>query len=447
MVEHTTCSVSSEIKAEDTSKIVDKPSTSACAARSIFGGPLFVSLLLLVLPLGMLYLNKLCTRTNSQLRWVKLSRDWTQYFNGHSMAIAVGWFLFQALLFVLPIGTQVQGLPLRSGKRLTYRCNGFFALIVSVAALLVAKYRFHVNLGFVLSHWTSLMVSATLLSVVLSLALCLKSYCCAAPADSLTTDGGASPCWLYAWSMGRELNPRLGASFDFKFFCGLRYGAIGWVMLNLIFCLESLGKSGGGRADHALWLVSLMQLMYVADALWYERYTLSSIDIVQEGFGALLAFGYMAFMPFTYSLTTRYLVLNPTSVPSYVLLLSFFLHGIGYFIYRGANSQKHEFRCNPAAPALAHLDTIPTTLGRKLICGGWWGLVRHPNYLGDLLMSVAWSVPCGVKLALPWFYPVFLLCCLVHRALRDEAANKDKYGVAWSKYCKRVAYRILPRIF
>lgn len=26
---------------------------------------------------------------------------------------------------------------------------------------------------------------------------------------------------------------------------------------------------------------------------------------------------------------------------------------------------------------------------------GWWGLVRHPNYLGDLIMSLSWSLPCG----------------------------------------------------
>lgn len=26
---------------------------------------------------------------------------------------------------------------------------------------------------------------------------------------------------------------------------------------------------------------------------------------------------------------------------------------------------------------------------------GWWGMVRHPNYLGDLIMALAWSLPCG----------------------------------------------------
>lgn len=41
------------------------------------------------------------------------------------------------------------------------------------------------------------------------------------------------------------------------------------------------------------------------------------------------------------------------------------------------------------------LETIPTATGRQLLVSGWWGMVRHPNYLGDLIMALAWSLPCG----------------------------------------------------
>jgi len=42
------------------------------------------------------------------------------------------------------------------------------------------------------------------------------------------------------------------------------------------------------------------------------------------------------------------------------------------------------------------LETIPTTRGTKLIASGWWGMARHINYFGDLLMALAWSLPCGM---------------------------------------------------
>ena len=48
-------------------------------------------------------------------------------------------------------------------------------------------------------------------------------------------------------------------------------------------------------------------------------------------------------------------------------------------------------------PSLAHLTTLEGPKGRRLIVSGWWGLVRHPNYLGELLVQVlkhtGWTVP------------------------------------------------------
>lgn len=38
---------------------------------------------------------------------------------------------------------------------------------------------------------------------------------------------------------------------------------------------------------------------------------------------------------------------------------------------------------------------IPTATGKGLLVTGWWGFVRHPNYLGDIIMALAWSLPCG----------------------------------------------------
>ena len=44
---------------------------------------------------------------------------------------------------------------------------------------------------------------------------------------------------------------------------------------------------------------------------------------------------------------------------------------------------------------LADQETILTPTGKRLLASGWWGLVRHPNYLGDIIMAFAWTFPCG----------------------------------------------------
>ena len=71
----------------------------------------------------------------------------------------------------------------------------------------------------------------------------------------------------------------------------------------------------------------------------------------------------------------------------------FLVAGLVFFI--GSNWQKNEFRKNPYNPELSHLASIPTASGKRILCSGWWGIVRRPNYLGDLMMAVAWSLPCG----------------------------------------------------
>jgi len=41
------------------------------------------------------------------------------------------------------------------------------------------------------------------------------------------------------------------------------------------------------------------------------------------------------------------------------------------------------------------LETLPTARGKKLLVSGWWGLVRHPNYLGDIIIQISMGLIAG----------------------------------------------------
>lgn len=73
---------------------------------------------------------------------------------------------------------------------------------------------------------------------------------------------------MYDFFIGHELNPRIG-SFDLKYFCELRPGLIGWLMINLVFLTEAYQKNNGVLPP-ALTMVVVFQALYVADALWFE---------------------------------------------------------------------------------------------------------------------------------------------------------------------------------
>lgn len=54
--------------------------------------------------------------------------------------------------------------------------------------------------------------------------------------------------------------------------------------------------------------VNIFQAVYVWDALYQEQAILTTMDITTDGFGYMLAFGDLSWVPFTYSLQARILV-------------------------------------------------------------------------------------------------------------------------------------------
>ncbi|XP_018592448.1 delta(14)-sterol reductase LBR [Scleropages formosus] len=408
-----------------------------------FGGRIGAFFMIFLLPTITVILLLMCSQKDpSLMNFPPALPSLDAVWDVQVFGLVVLWFFFQALLYLLPVGKVVEGLPLRSGKRLKYRINGFYAFILTALVLGVAHYQ-GVDLSYIHANFLQFSVSAMILSVLLSLYLYVRS--CWVPQEDLAPAGNSGNV-IYDFFIGRELNPRI-KSFDLKYFCELRPGLIGWVVINMSMLVAEMKIQKLDAPSPAMMLVNGFQLLYVADALWNEEAILTTIDIVHDGFGYMLAFGDLVWVPFTYSLQSFYLVNHPSALSLTWLVTIITLNLIGYFVFRKANSQKNAFRRNPADPKLSHLRTIPTATGKSLLVSGLWGFVRHPNYLGDLIMALAWSLPCGFSHILPYFYIVYFTCLLIHRDARDEKQCRRKYGSAWNEYCRQVRYRIFPGIY
>lgn len=128
----------------------------------------------------------------------------------------------------------------------------------------------------------------------------------------------------------------------------------------------------------------------------------------------------------------------------------------------------------PANQILRHLSYIETQRGTRLLTSGWWGYSRHPNYLGDWLMSWAYCLPtwasgyvihssilhgekvvtqgpnnemAGWAIPITYFYMLYFAILLIHRENRDSANCAKKYGKSWDEYCRIVKWRILPGVY
>ena len=78
---------------------------------------------------------------------------------------------------------------------------------------------------------------------------------------------------------------------------------------------------------------------------------------------------------------------------------------------------------------------------------GWWGLVRHANYVGSLTYTIGACLACGTDSVFPHTEVIILVFMLAHRCLRDEERCKEKYGSVWDEYCRVVRWRMIPGIF
>src|SRR3989338_6274835 len=241
------------------------------------------------------------------------------------------------------------------------------------------------------------------------------------------------------------VRPRASATLTSSTFASCAPGLIGWVVINLGLLLKQMELSPSGLPSLSMICVNVFQAIYVWDGLNSEAAILTTMDITTDGFGYMLAFGDLAWVPFTYTLQARFLVQNDPQLPLYIIVAIAALNLFGYYIFRSANSQKDQYRRDPAS--LPQLKTLATKRGTKLLISGWWGLARKINYTGDWLMGLSWCAVTGCSSILPYFYAIYFAILLIHRAFRDDHACKLKYGADWDTYKKHVPWMFIPRIF
>ena len=364
-----------------------------------------------------------------------------KFFTWEATGVFLGWMALQTALHLILPGRKVQGVQLSDGTKLTYKLNGLLNFWVTLGALAYfGFYKQSLNLSWAYDNYVPLMTASIIFSAALSVYLYARSFA----RGALLASGGDTGVPLYDFFIGRELNPRIG-SLDLKEFCELYPGLIGWLALNLAMAHKQWTTTGS--ISPSIILVNAFQGLYVWDALYHEPAILTTMDITTDGFGFMLAFGDLAWVPFTYSLQTRILALKTQVLPTWAIVALLGLKCLGYAAFRGANSQKDLFRRDPNNPKVSHLQTLQTERGTRLIISGWWGIARHINYFGDWVMGWAWCLPAGFDSLIPYFYVVYFGALLVHRDRRDDGACKAKYGKDWDKYCKIVPSRIVPFLY
>ena len=431
-----------------------------------FGGVFGVTAMMIGFPSLMYYMWIGATYYNGQFPWPTEGQSILAFLQhlGHLAytgafpnlkAWAIYWvfFIFQAILYLVMPGIYTEGKPLlhEGGKKLKYYCSG------------VSSFYLSIGIAFAL-HFTGLFPLYTLIdefgpimsvAIISGFGISIVAY---ASAIYRGAEHRMTGYFLYDFFMGAELNPRMFGWLDFKMFFEVR---IPWFILFFVTLgacarqYEQLGYVSG-----ELCFMLMAHWLYANACCKGEELIPPTWDVYYEKWGFMLIFWNLAGVPLTYLHGTIYLANHHPSVyhwPAWFMIPLTISYLFMYYIWDTAASQKNMFRAAQRGTApqrktfpqlpwkvVENPRTIPVENGDDLFADGWYRYARKIHYTADMWFSICWGLVTGFGSPFPWFYPVFFALMITHRANRDLARCRERYGKSWVEYEKQCPYLFIP---
>ena len=321
-----------------------------------------------------------------------------------------------------------------TGELLTYRLNGIYVLALCFGLWFVAGYWGWMPYDWLYQiRWYSL-AGAFSMGLLFSLLIVL-------PFPS------TGKSFFADFFLGRLENPQTkNKKIDAKVWLYL----IGAVMLQLhVLSFMAHQWMVHQQLNSATLLCGILLTYFVWDYLTFEHVHLYTYDFFAERVGFKLGWGCLIFYPYFYFVSMWATIDLPDPMLSTWQLVGIaVLFLCGWMFARGANMQKYFFKTQPQK---AFLGIKPQTLndGRKtLLINGFWGLSRHVNYLGEVLMGTAIALSVGYPgVWWVWLYPLYYVLLFITHQIDDDKRCAAKYGDLWKEYKSKVKYRIIPFIY
>ncbi len=343
------------------------------------------------------------------------------------IAVFVG-ALFVGSIFVP--GRRVAG-PELGGKPIAYRVNGLALLLLTALAAGIAQVFGAFSLSSLYTHFFALFAVANGFAFAFSGWLYWRS----------ARKKAEPPGFWRGYFFGAELNPAF-VGVDLKMF-SYRPSLIGLALFNTSFA--AVQYETYGQLTLAMGLYLVLTWIYVLNYFQFEGGMVHTWDIVSERFGWMLVWGDYVLVPFFYCIVGWWLVdasgppLTPFAAAGILLLYAF-----GFWMFRGANGQKHRFRRDPSTTIWCR---PAESLDGRLLVSGFWGIGRHLNYSGEICIYLAFALTAGFASWVPFLLPAWLAGLLWHRSRRDERRCRAKYGELWVRYKERVPYSMVPFVY
>jgi 7-dehydrocholesterol reductase len=418
---------------------------SRAAGLERTAGPLLI--MLAAPPFALMMWSTLARHDGSLAALLSEGIDWPRPSLA-AFAILLGFAVFQALLVMLLPGRTVLGPPTPAGARMRYTDNAALAWTITHIAFLALLFSGLMPPGLIFDELGALLLVGSIAGILGTALLYAKGRLAASGADR-----GPSGNAVFDFYWGIELHPRIGG-LDLKLLAISRVGMMGWSLIVLSLVARDYWQTGA--VTNALAVSAALQIAYVARFMWWEAGYIATLDIAHDRFGFYLLWGVLGWLPAIYPSAALYLAAHPVALGTLPALALLAIGGGALVLTHLADAQRQRVRASDGQCLVwgrrpdvirVRYHSLKGSEEGLLLVSGFWGLARHFNYASEILLALAWTLPCGSGALLPYFYPAYLAVMLVHRALRDDRRCRRKYGASWDAYCARVPYRMLPGIF
>lgn len=205
----------------------------------------------------------------------------------------------------------------------------------------------------------------------------------------------------------------------------------------------------GEEANYGVLLCAGLITYFIFDYFTFEHVHVYTYDIFAERVGYKLGWGCLTFYPYFYTVALWYAADKPNpGIENWQLILAAVVFFTGWSLARGANMQKFFFKRNPNKSFLGIQPESITDGNKTLLVNGFWGVSRHVNYLGEILMGTGIALAVGFPMNIwPWLYPIYYVALLFPRQMDDDKICADKYGDLWNAYTSKVKYKIIPWVY
>ena len=351
----------------------------------------------------------------------------------YGIAKSTGYYL--TYIFGVFLATKfLPSFEAKSPKK-TYRLNGL--LIFGLLSILIplGYYSNQISLLFIVRNFYSFFIVSNVFAIAFSFYLFWRPEAVESAPDS---NG------IYDFWHGREKDPMF-MGIDLKVFF-YQPSLLGLQLINISFCEAQYHFHG--TVTPGMICYQLFWYLYLLTHYLREDFMLWTFDIIEDHFGFMLVWGDGVYVPFLYSIVGWFIVDNvhPSQQISFSWIsLILCLYFIGLYLFRETNWQK--FNVKKHGTQIKIWGRPVELLHGKLLISGFWGIGRHLNYSGEILVYLCIAMCSGTSAWIPYILPLSLFVLLSQRAFRDDQRCKRKYGKVWEDYCKIAKFRMIPFIY